>query len=179
MAFDSRSQNHIASWPVYGRGLACQRRRSAHEAAVARVVVPGWLSTRCAGVIQVGCWSTRWSGLSWPGSGSATAKPRRVGVGSEAGLPAAGAGTAAGRLRWVGHEREGLRRWLTIDGRPAAATTVVRASLPAPQRLEALGNRCFSWVNLHRCRLSHGHHPGPAAGGRGGSRGRAASLGES
>ena len=54
-----------------------------------------------------------------------------------------GAGTAAGRLRWVGRERERLRERLTIDGRPAAATTVVRASLPAPQRLgflhEAMG----------------------------------------
>ena len=83
--------------------------------------------------------------LAWrsSGSGSATAKQRRVGVGSEAGLPAAGAVAGSGRLRWVGRERERLRERLTIDGRAAAATTVVRASLPAPQRLgfphEAMG----------------------------------------
>lgn len=36
-------------------------------------------------------------------------------------LPAAGAGTAAGRLRWVGRESERLRQWLTIDARRPAA----------------------------------------------------------
>ena len=35
--------------------------------------------------------------------------------------PAAGAGTAAGRLRWVGRESERLRRWLTIDARGPVA----------------------------------------------------------
>ena len=36
--------------------------------------------------------------------------------------PAAGAGTGARRLRWVGRERERLRRWLMIDARrPTAA----------------------------------------------------------
>ena len=36
-------------------------------------------------------------------------------------LPAAGTGTAAGRLRWVGRESERLRRWLTIDALSPAA----------------------------------------------------------
>ena len=35
----------------------------------------------------------------------------------QAGLPEAGAGTATGRLRWVGRESERVRRRLTIDAR--------------------------------------------------------------
>ena len=47
--------------------------------------------------------------------------------------PAAGVGTAAGRLRWVGRESEGLRRWPGIDGRGPPSTQRRRCS-PDPDR---------------------------------------------